>query len=396
MSAPARIFLVAAERSGDMLGTELMRAMRARLGAAVEFAGVGGAAMAAEGMPPLFDISDLSILGLFDGLKVYGRVLRRVEETIAAAEAFRPDAAVLIDSWGFSIRVAKALKARLPDVKVVKYVGPQVWASRPERARALARVTDRLLTIHSFDAPYFEREGLPTVFVGNPALEREGRGDRPGFRKRHGLSPDDEALLVLFGSRSSELRRLYEPFADAVKRLRGARPGLRVIVPLAGSIEDAARAKIAADTRFDGAVVVGEDEKASAFAAGDAALACSGTVVTELSLAGVPSVAAYRVGWVTWTVARALFLLRTRYISLVNIAAGRELVPEYVQTRCTGANLARAAGAILSDPDGREETARLLRAITTEMRGEGRAADKAAEAVIALLARPGQRLDSGT
>ena len=174
MSRPLKIMLVAAEASGDVLGAGLAQALKHRLGADVAFVGVGGPKMKAQGMDSPFDIAELSIFGLVDGLKAYGLVRRRVADTVALAVASRPDAIVLIDSWGFTIRVAKAIRAALPDVKLIKYVGPQVWASRPGRAKVLARTVDHLLALHSFDAPWFEREGLATTVVGRPSRSNHG------------------------------------------------------------------------------------------------------------------------------------------------------------------------------------------------------------------------------
>ena len=167
MSRPLKIMLVAAEASGDVLGAGLARALKAQLGDDVTFVGVGGARMAEQGVASPFDITDLSVLGWLEGLKAYGVVKRRVADTAALAAAERPDAVVLIDSWGFTIRVARAIRAALPDVPLIKYVGPQVWASRPGRAKTLAGAVDHLLALYAFDAPWFEKEGLATTVVGS-------------------------------------------------------------------------------------------------------------------------------------------------------------------------------------------------------------------------------------
>ena len=174
MSAPLCIMLVAGEASGDALGAQLARALKRRLGdRAVRFVGVGGEQMAREGLQSPFDYRQVTVLGFFEGLLAYSRILARVADTMALAEREKPDIAVLIDSWGFTLRVAQGLKRVNPSLPVVKYVGPQVWASRPGRARTLAATVDHLMSIHAFDAPYFEREGLATTFVGNPALARD-------------------------------------------------------------------------------------------------------------------------------------------------------------------------------------------------------------------------------
>jgi lipid-A-disaccharide synthase len=385
MSAPKRIFVVAAERSGDLLGAGLIREMKTRAGDELVFAGLGGSAMAEEGVESAFDISELSILGFVEGIKAYRRVVKRVDEIVAQALDWKPDAVVLIDSWGFMLRVAQRLRDQAPEIKRIKYVGPQVFATRPGRAKTLAEAVDHLLTIHSFDAPYFEAEGLETTFVGNPSLERKLKGDGAGFRARHAIPEDAPVLAVLIGSRKSELSRMFNCLAEAASRLQAARPDLRIIVPLAGPIAAEARERLAGDGRFAGAVLVEEAEKPDAFAAADVALACSGTVTTELATLGVPTVTGYRVGWMTWAIARALNVVKSRYISLVNIAADEELIPEFVQTRCTGAKLAEETGRLLDSPEDRAEISARLRATTQSMRGEGGASAKAAEAVLKIL-----------
>lgn len=383
---PLRIFLVAAETSGDLLGADLSRALKARH-PDIELAGVGREAMAEEGIVSPFDISDLSIVGLMEGLKILDIVRQRAEETAEAAEAFKPDAVVLIDSWGFMLRAAWRIRERLPDVPLIKYVGPQVFATRPGRARVLAKATDHLLGIHPFDPDYFEPAGLPTTFVGNPALERLRPGDGPAFRARHAIDPDAPVLLVLFGSRRTEVDRLYDRFADAAAELRRRHPGLRLVTVLPGSVAEKVRARLEDDARLDGMIVVGGNERADAFSASDIALACSGTVTLELSLCGVPTLAAYRLDWISWALYR-LFLMRARYISLVNIAADEALIPEYIQTGCTAPKLADGLDALLRDPERRARISRRLVEQTRQMRAEGGSpADMAAAKVIEIASR---------
>ena len=381
----ARIYVVAAERSGDLLGAGLIRALREQAAHTLDFAGVGGAAMAEEGVESPFDISQLSILGFFEGIRAYPRVKARVADTVEHALAFKPDAVVLVDSWGFTLRVAQALRKADPSIKLIKYVGPQVFGSRPGRARTLAATVDHLLTIHSFDAHYFEQHGLPVSFVGNPSLERKLDGDGAAFRRQCGIAEDGEVVALLFGSRPAELERMYEPIVAAAAQLRERRPGLALVIPLAGPIDAAARGRIAEDVRLDGAIVVDEKGKADAFAAADIAIACSGTVTSELATLGVPAVVAYKLGWVTWTLIRWLGIVTLKYASLVNIAADEALFPEFIQGECTPDAIAAEAGALLDDADRRADLSQRLKAVTSEMRGGGRASERAAESVLSLL-----------
>lgn len=379
------IMLVAAEASGDALGAGLMRALRRRLGEGVRFVGVGGARMAAEGLQSPFDISDLSILGWAEGLKAYPRVVKRADETAALAARERPDAAVLIDSWGFTLRVAQRLRRQDPGLKLIKYVGPQVWASRPARAKTLAGAVDHLLSILAFDAPYFERAGLKVTPVGNPTLAKDfSKADPHWLREQLGAAPDDPILLVLPGSRRQEIARLMEPFGDAVARLKASHPKLHVVLALAESVAEQARTGAQA-WPVKPYLIEGEAARLDAMRGATLALACSGTVTTELALAGCPMVVAYRISGLTYGLLR--MAIRTRWITLINIAAGREIAPELIQGRCNGLELARALAARLDDEAlRRRQTAEQTEALAQlGPVGGPDPSERAADAVIALV-----------
>ena len=350
----------------------------------MRFVGVGGAAMAAEGVDSPFDISQLSVLGIFEGVKVYPRVLARVRDTAALAAREKPDVAVLIDSWGFTLRVARALRRIDPGLPLVKYVAPQVWATRPGRARVLAGAVDHLLSTQVMDAPYFEAAGLPTTFVGNAAFARDpDRADPERFRRNLGLSPDAEILLVLPGSRPAEIERVMPPFEEAVRRLKAERPGLQVVVPAASTVADMVHARVAGWANASH-VVDGDAEKFDAMAAATLALACSGSVTTELALAGCPMVVGYRIGAMTHAVVKRL--IRTPYITLFNIAAQAFVAPEFVQDACSGENLAGALAARLDDAGLRDRQVAAQNAALDKMgRGGPDPAAKAAEVVVALM-----------
>ncbi len=378
-----RIFLVAAESSGDALGADLVDALRA-LDPTLQFAGVGGASIASRGVASAFDIGDLAVLGLIDGVKAYPRVVKRADAAADAAVAFDPDAVVLIDSWGFTLRVAQRLRRRLPRAKLVKYVGPQVWASRPGRAKTLAATVDHLICIHDFEKPFYAPYGLPCTVAGHPALGRSVKGDGTAFRVRHDIG-DAPVLLVLPGSRGSELRRTGPHLFAAAGLALDAAPRTRVIVVAARAIEDAARAMAAAQ-RYPVQVIGEGDGKDDAFAAATAALAVSGTVTTEVALQEAPVVVGYRLGWITWALARA-FLYTSPFATLMNVAAGREVAPEFIQTRCTSANLAHAVLPLLTDPAARAHQVTAQDAALAAMGRCGRpAAEIAAEAVLGVLA----------
>jgi lipid-A-disaccharide synthase len=394
MTAEApRIFIVAAEPSGDALAGDLIDALRA-LNPQVQVAGVGGDQMLRRNVVSPFDISELSVFGIFDGLKIINLVHERAGQTAAAARDFGADAVILIDSWGFMLRASWQLEDQLPDVPRIKYVAPQVFAARRGRAKVAAKNFTHLLAIHPFDAPYFEPHGLPVHFVGNPVMERDLSGDGPSLRAALGIGTDAPVLLVLFGSRRSELARLFEPFTEAVRQLRRQRPDLEIITTLSPSIAQTARAQMAGHDAFDGVHIVDSDARADAFAAADVALACSGTVTVELSRAGVPTIAAYRLGWGYYVLAR-LFLMKAKYISLTNHVVDEELIPEFIQHQCTGPRLAAAVTEFLDNETLRAERSLRLKAAADVMAGEAASPSRAAAEAVLAIAREARQKKTG-
>lgn len=392
MTAPLKVMLVAVEASADTLGAGLARALKARLGASVAFIGVGGAKMAAEGIASPYDIGDLSLVGLFEIAGAVPLALRRLEQTVRLAEAEQPGIAVLIDSWEFMWRVGRRMRLRTPDVALVKYVAPQVWATRPGRARVSARIFDRMMTLFDFETRYFEAESLSTVSVGAPALRRDfSDADPARLRASIGSGPDDPILLVLPGSRPGEIKRVLPAFADAAMRLVDARPGLRLVVPAADTVATQVKALVAG-WRHRAHVVEGERDKLDAMRAATVAIACSGTVTTELAVAGCPMIVGYRGHPATALVARAI--IRTRFFTLFNIAADRMIAPEFLQGRCNGRELAAAAARLLDDPQLR---AAQVRSQTAALAGLGLGKPdpfEAAADVIIDLARERGLLDA--
>jgi lipid-A-disaccharide synthase len=386
VNRPLTVMLVAAEASGDDRGAGLARALKRRLGDGVRFVGIGGEKMAAEGVESPFDIRDISILGLWEGLLAYPRIVRRADETAAIAAREKPDVAVLIDSWGFTLRVAQRLRKLDPTLPLVKYVGPQVWASRPGRAKTLAGAVDHLISIHAFDAPYFEREGLPVTFVGNSALSVDFSEARPRrLRAELAIGEDQPVLLVLPGSRPSEIERVLPAFEDAVNILKAQDPDLEIIVPAAPTVADMVKSRVAG-WPHRAHVLEGDQAKLSAMKTATVALACSGTVTTELALAGVAMVIGYRLGPITAVILRRL--IRTPYITLFNIAAEAFVAPELVQETCTGPNLARELALRLDDGALRHRQVMAQYAALDKMgRGGPDPNEAAADAVLRLVRR---------
>jgi lipid-A-disaccharide synthase len=382
------ILMVAVEPSADELGAALAGALKVRLGERLRLVGVGGPALAREGLASAFDPSALAVVGVFNGLAAYPEVLRRVRQIAAVAAEHRPDAAVLIDAWGFNLRVARALRRTDRRLPLIKYVAPQVWATRPGRARTLAGAVDHLLTIHSFDARHFAAEGLETTFVGNPTLNRDfSTADPRRLREAIGAGLETPILLILPGSREEEVRRLLPPFEDAVNRLAASRPELRVVIAPAASMFDQVTSRVAG-WRHKPDVVAGDASRRDAMRAATVALACSGTVTTELALAGCPMVVAYKLGPLTHPVAKVL--IRTPYITLFNVAAGAFVAPERLQGACRGDLLAADVGHLLDHREQRRAQATAQTAALEIMRGGvAEPAEAAADAVVDILRRSG-------
>ncbi|WP_295705096.1 lipid-A-disaccharide synthase [uncultured Brevundimonas sp.] len=376
--------LVAAEASGDALGAGLARALKARLGDGVAFVGIGGPRMAAEGVASPFDIAELAIVGVTEALSAYGRVRRRVRETADLAARERPDAVVLIDSWGFTSRVGKAIRKASPSTPLIKYVGPQVWASRPKRARALAKTADHLLALYSFDAPWFEREGLATTVVGSQALNLDlSAANGAAFRRRHAVDPAAPLLLILPGSRPGEIARMTPVYEQTAVRLKAELPELQIAVVASAMVDPEVRGRVAA-WPFR-AHLVEETEKYDAMKAADAALATSGTVTLEVAVAGAPMVIAYRIGAISYAIARRI--VTAPFITLFNIAAGREVAPEFIQNAATPERLASALYRLLTDREAaRRQSEAQTAALEAMGRGDHDPSELAADAVLKVIA----------
>jgi lipid-A-disaccharide synthase len=365
---PVTLMLVAGEPSGDQLGAQLMAALKAECGDAVEIIGMGGPAMIAQGLSSFFPLKDTAVMGLREVVPKIPVILRRVNDICMIAITRRPDAVVLIDSPDFNHRIAAKLKRLAPEIPVINYVAPQVWASRQYRARKMARNFDLLLALLPFEPPFFEKYGLHTVFVGHPVIERGKRmTGGPELRARLGIAPEAPLLCVLPGSRTSEIRFILPVFKEAVAEIAKRVPGLVTILPTVPHV--AARVREAtADWPAPLHIIEDEADRYAAFKAANAALAASGTVTVELALARTPMVVAYKVGGLTYTLAQVLF--RFKYFALVNLLLDRMAVPELLQHKATPTALADAVSALLTDKQVAAAQVADLNAVATAL-GEG-------------------------
>ncbi|HXJ02935.1 MAG TPA: lipid-A-disaccharide synthase, partial [Micropepsaceae bacterium] len=348
---PLTIMLVVGEPSGDQLGAQLMAGLKQLAGGNVRIVGVGGAAMTAEGLDSLFPLDATSVMGLREVVPRIPEILRRVRKAADFALATRPDVVVLIDSPDFTHRIAQRLKRIAPSIRTANYPPPQVWASRAYRARKMARYMDAVLTFFPFEAVFFERYGIPAYNVGYPVIERANRmtgGEE--FRRQHGIPADAPLLAVLPGSRRNEIRFILPPFRAAVEILARDIPGLVSVLPTVSHVAHLVRVAVT-DWPTPLHVVETEAEKFAAFDAADVALAASGTVTSELALAKTPMVVAYRVGWLTYTLAKPF--MHVEYMVLVNLVLGRKAIPEFEQYACTPEALAQALKPLFTDEAAR-------------------------------------------
>lgn len=332
MNASTLIYLVAGEPSGDALGATLMRALKKKL-PHVTFAGIGGKAMEAEGLVSLFPMRELSIMGFIEILPHIPALLKRIADTADDIASRQPAAVITIDSPGFTFRLAKKLLERSDTVSIrrIHYVAPSVWAYKPHRAAKTAKLFHALLTLLPFEPPYFEKEGLKTFFVGHPVLWQDWKGNAAAFRNKYHIPKDKKIVLILPGSRPSEVERQLPLFLKAVSKLKGYVP-----VILAGTlVKNCIKASAP-----QGMCIASFDDKIDAFAAASLALSKSGTITLELAAAGVPMVVAHKVNAVSAFLIRRM--IKVAYASLVNIAVRKEVIPELLQEKCTPENIETA------------------------------------------------------
>ena len=373
-----RIMIVAGEASGDMHGASLVAAIRRR-DPDVLFSGVGGAALAEQGMEILFDAAKLGVIGLlevFRHLPEIRQALRILEQRLRQE---KPDLLILIDFPDFNLILAK--KAKKLKIPVFYYITPQVWVWRSGRVRKIGRLADRIGVIFPFEKDFFQERGVAVDFVGHPLLDVVPPipKDRE-FRQQHGIGEDASVICILPGSRKSEIEMVLPAFLDAARMILARRPNTVFLLPLASTLTetDLARQGLQVD---DLPVQVIRENRYDAMAASDCAMAVSGTVTLELAIMGVPMVVAYRVSSLTHLLAR--LIIRLPYFSLVNLVAGEKVVPELSQQEVCPERVSEEIMLLLQDKSLRRATKEKCAKVRDRLGGPG-AADRAA--VIALEA----------
>lgn len=347
------VFLVAGEDSGDRLGAALISAIRERTQGKAHFSCVGGAHMAEAGVPSLFPLGDLAIMGFASIPAKLPKILRRIREAADAVIAAKPDVLVIIDSPEFTHRVARRVRKRSPQIPIVDYVCPSVWAWRPGRARAMRNYVDHVLALLPFEPKVMsELGGPPCTFVGHPLSERLAEL-RPNELEARLRRADPPLVLVLPGSRSGEIRRMAPVFGSAIARVAEQYGAIEAVVPAVPRLVEAARAAVAS-WPVPGRVVVDQTDKSEAFRTARAALTKSGTSTLELALAGVPMVAAYKVPVIEEIAGHILIQVPT--VILANLVLGENVVPQFLQRESTADALAAALLPLLRDtPERRRQ-----------------------------------------
>lgn len=370
-----RLFLIAGEPSGDRLGAALMAGLKS-LVPQVEFHGVGGPLMQAEGLVSLFPMEELSVMGIAEVLPKYLHLKRRIRQTAAAALADLPAAMITIDSPDFCLRVAAIVKAARPDLRTIHYVAPSVWAWRPGRAVKMARVIDHVLALLPFEPPLMTAAGMSCDFVGHPVVsEPLATPDERAL-----MAGDGPLILALPGSRRGEVTRLAPVIGATLAQLKAVHPKARVAVPTVRGVADLVHS-LTADWPIAPQIIQDPVLKRAAFAAADVAIAASGTVSLELAANACPMVIAYDMHPLTlWLMRRAA---RIDTVTLVNLVSDTRAVPEFIGERCRAALIAPALLGLLADPGSQQQAMR----ITMQRLGQGGEAPglRAAKSVLSVL-----------
>ncbi|MGB1035082.1 MAG: lipid-A-disaccharide synthase [Primorskyibacter sp.] len=363
-----KVFVIAGEPSGDRLGAAMMAGLR-DLTPDVQIQGVGGDLMAAAGLDSLFPMDEISIMGLGEILSQYRALKARIRQVSEAIIAARPDVVVTIDLPEFNLRVARLVKAAAPDVRIVHYVAPTVWAWRPGRAAKMAAHVDQVLALLPFEPPYMEAAGMRCDFVGHPVVSESQatQAEAQAFRLANTRGADRPLVLILPGSRRGEVARLTPLFGAAIKELAQMRPDLDYVVVAAGPVSQAVQAAVAewpVKVHVVHPGVQGEDAyrqaKRAAFAAADVAIAASGTVSLELAAARTPMVIAYDMAWLSRQIIGRM--LRVDTVTLVNLVADSRTVPEFIGTQCRPDLIAPAVAQVLADPSPQHQAMTLCMA----------------------------------
>ena len=381
--SPLKIAVIAGEVSGDLLGGDIVAALKRRHTGPVELVGVGGEALQGQGLVSLFDFSELSIMGVSQVLKKLPSLLRRIRQTADAVIAARPDVLLIVDSPDFTHRVARRVRKALPDLPVVNYVCPSVWAWKEERAPRMRAYVDHVLALLPFEPAVMARlSGPPTTYVGH-RLTADPDILRVRAERQARAEPAEGArtCLLLPGSRAGEINRLLPVFGEAARELAARRPGIRFLLPTVPRQEALVR-RLTRDWPLRPEITVTPEAKWQAFTEADAAIAASGTVILELALARVPVVSTYKVDWLVKLLAGRI---RIWTAALPNLIADYVIVPEYVNEVVRPGSLTRWFERLSADTLQRRAMLEGFDAVFARMQTDHPPGETGAEVILDLL-----------
>ena len=337
------IYIVAGEPSGDILGDQLIKSLESKFNSPI-FNGVGGERMQSNNFTSLFDMSDISIFGIFPVLRKLFFLMNKINDVVKDISQKKPDIIILIDSPDFNHRVAKKVKKYLPDVPIVCYVAPTVWAWRQGRAKKMSEYFDYLLSVIPFEVNFFEKYGLKTSYVGHPFIEKVKNINDITFSEKYDLDKS-KTIIFLPGSRKIEIERHSPVMVQVIKYLKDQDLNLNILIATGQKQLDQIR-----DYFTDIQIITDDYEKYSLFKKADFACAASGTVTLELGLTETPTIVIYKMDKFTWFFISKM--VKVKFVSLVNLILGRESSKELLQDNFNKENLIDELSKLLSDEDG--------------------------------------------
>ncbi len=380
MSEKNKIFIIAGEASGDVIGGKLITALK-KANAKLEFRGVGGDNMIKAGLSNTFPIHDLSVMGFLEIIPAIPRILNRLKQTIRNIIEYKPDLIITIDSPGFNFRIANKVRLLFGNkIKIIHYVAPSVWAYKPERVLKVAKLFDHLLMIIPIEKPYFEAH-IPCTYVGHPIIEQELKSSKSisDIRKKHGIKGDEKLITIMPGSRKGELEKHLACFVQAVEIVKQTH-NVKVFIPTLRNIEKLISEKV------QNAIITSNIEvKKDLISASDVALIKSGTSSVEMISYKVPVIVGYRMNPLTYFYLRNK--IKVKYASLANIISDREIIPEFIQKDCTPSNIAKALIDLIDNNELRKKQLEGFAEVENLFKGEGKKlpSEQAADVVIKIL-----------
>ena len=338
-----KIYIVAGEPSGDILGDQLIKSLQTKFDSPI-FNGVGGEKMQSNNFRSLFDMSHISIFGIFPVIKKLFFLLRKINDVVNDIVQIKPDIIILIDSPDFNHRVAKKIKRYLPDIPIICYVAPTVWAWRHGRAKKMSKYFNYLLSVIPFEVNFFEKYGLKTTYVGHPFIEKVKKIDDKNFSNQLDLLNGDKTIIFLPGSRRSEIERHSPIMSQAIEYLRSQDLKINILIATGHKQLNQIREYFP-----DIKVITDDNEKYSLFKIADFACAASGTVTLELGLTETPTIVIYKMDKFTWFFISRM--VKVKFVSLVNLILGKESSKELLQDNYTKENLIDEINKLLLDSE---------------------------------------------